>query len=184
MALSHRWFAGTALCLLSTLGHAAEPPPASVSCGPAGDPDRPRIGLVLGGGGARGFAHVAVLKELERQRIPVDCIAGTSMGSLIGGLYASGMSADQIEKALHEMDFVEMFNDRVARPERSYRRKRDDDLALIAGKPGIGNSGIKIAPGVLSGERVLLLLEEMTQPVATREAPWIMSLTRQRRAAS
>ncbi|WP_227978250.1 patatin-like phospholipase family protein [Arenimonas daejeonensis] len=117
---------------------------------------------------ARGFAHVAVLKELERQRIPVDCIAGTSMGALVGGLYAAGMPADDIEKALREMDWVQMFNDRVARPERSFRRKRDDDLALIAGKPGIGNEGIKIAPGVLSGERVLLLLERLTQPVAAR----------------
>ena len=143
-------------------------PAAAPTCGPAGDLGRPRVGLVLGGGGARGFAHVAVLKELERQRIPVDCIAGTSMGALIGGLYASGMSADQIEKELRAMDWVQMFNDRVERPERSFRRKRDDDLALIAGKPGIGNEGIKIAPGVLSGERVLLLLEKLTQPVATR----------------
>src|SRR5688572_19853564 len=158
---------GAAACLLfaSTLVSAQAP-----TCGQdtGSDPDRPRIGLVLGGGGARGFAHVAVLKELERQRIPVDCIAGTSMGALVGGLYASGMSADQIEQALRDMDWVEMFNDRVARPERSFRRKRDDDLALIAGKPGIGNDGIKIAPGVLSGERVLLLLERLTQPVATR----------------
>ena len=51
---------------------------------------RPRIGLVLGGGGARGLAHVSVIKELERRQIPIDCIAGTSMGALIGGLYASG----------------------------------------------------------------------------------------------
>jgi NTE family protein len=144
------------------------PAPQATSCGPAGELGRPRVGLVLGGGGARGFAHVAVLKELERRRIPVDCIAGTSMGALIGGLYAAGMSADQIEKELRAMNWVLMFNDRVERPERSFRRKRDDDLALIAGKPGIGNEGIKIAPGVLAGERVLLLLEKLTQPVATR----------------
>lgn len=163
-----RRFAGALLLLSASAGSAAEPAPVAASCGAGGDPDRPRIGLVLGGGGARGFAHVAVLKELERQRIPVDCIAGTSMGALVGGLYASGMSAEQIETSLREMDWAEMFNDRVARPERSFRRKRDDDLALIAGKPGIGNEGIKIAPGVLSGERVLLLLERLTQPVATR----------------
>ena len=133
------------------------------------DDGRPRIGLVLGGGGARGFAHVAVLKELERQRIAVDCIAGTSMGALVGGLYASGMSADEIEKQMRAMDWTGMFNDRLERPQRSFRRKRDDDLALIAGKPGIGNEGIKLAPGVLSGERVLLLLERLTQPVAVRD---------------
>lgn len=168
MSRLSRWSAGALLCLSAAVGQAAEPAPAGTSCGKPGDPPHPRIGLVLGGGGARGFAHVAVLKELERQRIPIGCIAGTSMGALVGGLYASGMSADQIEKALRAMDWEQMFNDRVERPERSFRRKRDDDLALIAGKPGVGNDGIKIAPGVLSGERVLLLLERMTQPVATR----------------
>jgi NTE family protein len=142
----------------------------ATSCGlrAAGD-TRPRVGLVLGGGGARGFAHVAVLKELERQRIPVDCIAGTSMGAIVGGLYASGMSAVELEKQMRAMDWGSMFVDRLERPQRSFRRKRDDDLALVAGKPGIGNEGIKIAPGVLSGERALLLLEALTQPVATRD---------------
>ncbi len=129
---------------------------------------RPRIGLVLGGGGARGFAHVSVLKELERQRIPVDCIAGTSVGALVGGLYASGMTAADIERELRALDWPRMFNDRLDRPQRTYRRKRDDDLALIPTKPGIGTEGLKFAPGVLSGERVLLLLERLTQPVATR----------------
>lgn len=145
-------------------------PDLGLACGvrEAGD-TRPRIGLVLGGGGARGFAHVSVLKELERQRIPVDCIAGTSMGAIVGGLYASGMSAVELEKEMLELDWGRMFVDRLDRPQRSFRRKRDDDLALVAGKPGIGNEGLKIAPGVLSGERALLLLEELTQPVATRD---------------
>ena len=59
---------------------------------------RSRIGLVLSGGGARGLAHVGVLKVLERERIPVDGIAGTSMGAIIGGLYASGMTAAELER--------------------------------------------------------------------------------------
>jgi len=59
---------------------------------------RPRIGLVLGGGGVRGAAHVGVLKVLQELRIPLDCIAGTSMGSIVGGLYASGMDAEEIER--------------------------------------------------------------------------------------
>jgi len=164
-----RQLAACAGLLLLTL----QPPTAlaseGASCGARAEGDtRPRIGLVLGGGGARGFAHVSVLKELERQRIPVDCIAGTSMGALIGGLYASGMPADEIARELRAMDWPRMFNDRLDRPERSFRRKRDDDLALVAAKPGIGNSGIRIAPGLLSGERVVLLLERLTQPVATR----------------
>lgn len=152
----------------SAAGTTAAPVTAS-SCGARAEGDtRPRIGLVLGGGGARGFAHVSVLKELERRRIPVDCIAGTSMGALVGGLYASGLSAADIERELRAMDWPRMFNDRLDRPQRSFRRKRDDDLALIPAKPGIGNDGIKFAPGVLSGERVLLLLERLTQPVAVR----------------
>src|SRR6478736_3273458 len=63
-------------------------------------PARPRLGLVLSGGGARGLAHVGVLKVLERERIPADLIAGTSMGAIIGGLYASGMSAQDLEREL------------------------------------------------------------------------------------
>lgn len=151
--------------LLPSAAAAAE----ATSCGTREPGDnRPRIGLVLGGGGARGFAHVSILKELERQKVPVDCIAGTSMGALVGGLYASGMSADQIEAELRATDWVRMFNDRLERPERSYRRKRDDDLSLLPVKPGIGSEGIKFAPGVLSGQRVLLLLESLTEPVALR----------------
>ncbi|WP_161627313.1 patatin-like phospholipase family protein [Arenimonas composti] len=134
----------------------------------AGD-DRPRIGLVLGGGGARGFAHVAVLKELERQRIPVDCIAGTSFGALVGGMYASGMSADEIEAALRGLDWGAMFEDDVARPHRSFRRKRDDDLSLLSTKPGIGNGGIRLAPGLLAGEQAMLMLERITERVATTD---------------
>ncbi len=59
---------------------------------------RPKIGLVLSGGGARGIAHIGVLKELEAARIPVDFVAGTSMGAIVGGLYASGMPPEELEK--------------------------------------------------------------------------------------
>lgn len=130
-----------------------------------GDPDRPRIGLVLGGGGARGFAHVAVLRELERLRVPVDCIAGTSMGAIVGGLYASGMDADAIEREMRALDWSAVFRDRLDRPDRSFRRKRDDDLSLLPAKPGLGNTGIKLPAGVLSGQRVMLLFERLTQGV-------------------
>ena len=123
---------------------------------------RPRIGLVLGGGGARGFAHVSVIKELERKQIPIDCIAGTSMGALIGGLYASGMSIEEIEKMVVELDWAATFDDSLDRPERSFRRKRDDDLSLLNAKPGIDKSGIKITSGLLAGETIMLLLERLS----------------------
>ena len=67
-------------------------------------PQRPRVGLVLAGGGARGGAHVGVLKVLEEMRIPIDCIAGTSMGALVGGGYASGMHAKDIEQFVRHVD--------------------------------------------------------------------------------
>lgn len=123
---------------------------------------RPRIGLVLGGGGARGFAHVSVIKELERRQIPIDCIAGTSMGAMIGGLYASGMSIEEIEKVVVELDWAGTLDDSLERPERSFRRKRDDDLSLLNAKPGIGKSGIKITSGLLAGENIMLLLERLS----------------------
>src|SRR5437868_6897199 len=68
-------------------------------------PGRPRIGLVLAGGGAKGGAHVGVLKVLEELHVPVDCIAGTSMGALIGGGYAAGIPADELEKFLVGIDW-------------------------------------------------------------------------------
>ncbi len=128
--------------------------------------DRPRIGLVLGGGGARGFAHVSVLKELERLHIPIDCIAGTSAGSMVGGLYASGMSATEIEALVRSVSWPKALDDSLARPERSFRRKRDDDLSLLSVKPGLSTSGVKLAPGLLAGENIELMLERMTLPVS------------------
>lgn len=69
----------------------------------------PRLGLVLGGGGARGFAHLGVLKQLEAWRVPVACIAGTSAGSLIGGFYASGMPLPAMERAFATADWGRYF---------------------------------------------------------------------------
>src|SRR6478735_527636 len=128
--------------------------------------DRPRIGVVLGGGGARGFAHIAVLKELERLQVPIDCIAGTSAGSLVGGLYASGMSVAEIEAVALGTDWPRLLDDSLERPERSFRRKRDDDYSLLAIKPGLGAKGVKLAPGLLAGENVQLLFDRLTHPVA------------------
>jgi len=70
----------------------------------AAENSRPKIGLALGGGGARGFAHVGVLRVLERMNIPIDSIAGTSMGAAVAGLYASGMTADDIDRELKKVD--------------------------------------------------------------------------------
>src|SRR5690348_13989291 len=95
-----------ALALLTLSPSRAAAAASDLPCGRA-DPEstRPRVGLVLGGGGARGIAHVAVIKELERLHVPIDCIAGTSMGSLVGGLYASGMGIDEIEALVRDLDW-------------------------------------------------------------------------------
>lgn len=140
---------------------------AEVSTAPANelpcrmrDPEdpRPRIGLVLGGGGARGAAHISIIKKLESLKVPIDCIAGTSMGSLIGGLYASGMTSAELEEMVTTLDWKELLNDTVPRQERSFRRKQDDQLSLAPARPGIGRDGLRLPSGILSGEKILFFL--------------------------
>ncbi|MCL4809269.1 MAG: patatin-like phospholipase family protein, partial [Thermoanaerobaculia bacterium] len=92
---------------------------------------RPRIGLVLSGGSAHGFAHVGVLTVLEELRVPVDVVAGTSMGSVVGGLYASGMSPAEMERLLLTTDWEDLLDDRPSRDRLSYRRKQDDVLNYV-----------------------------------------------------
>src|SRR6476660_2920129 len=97
----------------------------------AAEGERPRVGLVLSGGGARGAAHVGVLKMLDELHVPVDAIAGTSMGAVVGGLYASGMSGAEIEKLLTSVDWQDAFRDRPPRSDLSFRRKREDRDFLV-----------------------------------------------------
>src|SRR6266568_169724 len=92
---------------------------------------RARFGLALSGGGARGLAHIGVLKALEELRVPVDVIAGTSMGAVVGGLYACGMSPDEIARVMERVDWASLFDDRPPRPDLPYRRKQDESRAFI-----------------------------------------------------
>lgn len=87
---------------------------------------RPRVALVLSGGGARGIAHVGVIRELEAQRIPVDCIVGTSMGAIVGGGYATGLRAEAMQAKVASADWDYLFADRPRRADIPYFRKRDD----------------------------------------------------------
>src|SRR5262245_54303385 len=101
---------------------------AAAAQDPSSEPaKRPRIGLVLAGGGARGGAHVGVLKVLEELKIPVDCIAGTSMGALVGGGYASGMSAGEIEQFLRNVDWKSVVGGAGNRVLQSPEQKSFDD---------------------------------------------------------
>ena len=134
---------------------------------PDGGVQRAKIGLALSGGGARGAAHIGVLRVLEELRVPIDYIAGTSMGSIIAGLYASGMSLDEIEHALVTMDWEHIFDDDPPREELSFRRKRDDDLYLIKAKPGIRDGELQFPAGLIQGQKFDLALRRLTLPVIT-----------------
>ena len=137
--------------------------------------NRPKIGLVLSGGGARGLAHVGVLKELEAARIPIDFVAGTSMGSIIGGLYAAGMTPAELERRILAMNWDSMFADRPPREELSLRRKTDDlrlsiplelgmrDGQLRAPRAAVGSTGLE---NMLKG-----LTEGMPNSVAFDQLP-------------
>jgi NTE family protein len=92
---------------------------------------RPRIGLVLSGGGARGAAHIGVLKVLEENHVPVDVIAGTSMGAVVGGLYASGLSAAEVEHVMTSVDWQDAFRDSPPRSSLNFRRKLEDQNFLV-----------------------------------------------------
>src|SRR5262245_22240508 len=92
---------------------------------------RPKIGLVLSGGGARGAAHIGVLKVLEENRVPIDAIAGTSMGAVVGGLYASGLNAADIERVMESVDWQDAFRDRPPRTDLNFRRKLEDQNFLV-----------------------------------------------------
>jgi NTE family protein len=123
---------------------------------------RPKIGLVLSGGGARGFAHIGVLKVLEKNHIPIDYIAGTSMGAVIAGLYASGLTPAEIEAAVAGLDWDNIFADKGLRQDRSFRRKRDDMLYLVDRKLGVKEGEIKLRSGLVQGQQFDLALHRLT----------------------
>lgn len=119
---------------------------------------RPCIALVLGGGGARGGAHVGVLKQLEAQQVPVDLIVGTSIGAYVGGLYALGYSPAAIENILRTTEWGQGFRDRVARDEMPVRRKQQKDDFPINLDIGLDASGVKLPKGVLHGQSMATLI--------------------------
>ncbi|MGL5538894.1 MAG: patatin-like phospholipase family protein, partial [Aeromonas veronii] len=81
--------------------------------------ERPKIAVVLSGGGAKGSAHIGILKVLEQKRIPVDIIVGTSMGSYVAGMYAMGLSAEEVERTTLAIDWNKGYQDKVGRDELS-----------------------------------------------------------------
>jgi len=128
----------------------------------AAEAAKPKVGLVLSGGAARGLAHVGVLKALEEQGIHVDAIAGTSMGAVIGGLYASGYKIDELEKLALGIDWQEALSDEPAREDIPFRRKQDDRDFLVKQKLSFRDDGSLGLPlGVIQGQNLSLLLESL-----------------------
>jgi NTE family protein len=131
------------------VGAATQPAPA------------PRLVLVLSGGGARGAAHVGVLKVLEELHVVPDMVVGTSMGSIVGGLYAAGWSPDDIEKLLESVDWNAVFSDTITRADRSFRRKQDDRPQMIPAKLRFRKFKPYLPPGVLGGQNLELFLRSL-----------------------
>lgn len=128
---------------------------------------RPKIGLVLSGGGARGAAHVGIIKVLDEMRIPVALITGTSMGSAVGGLYAAGLSAQELEKVFLEFDWKAAFQDSPPRRDLSYRRKEDDRNFLVKARVGVGRDGVKLPRGLVEGQTFVTELRKLSHVTAS-----------------
>ncbi len=123
---------------------------------------QPRVGLVLSGGAARGLAHIGVIKALEEQGVRIDAIAGTSMGAVIGGLYASGYSVAELEQVALTMDWREVLSDDPPRTDVPFRRKQDDRDFLIKQRLSFRDDGSLGLPlGVIQGQNLALLLERL-----------------------
>ncbi|MEA3640913.1 MAG: patatin-like phospholipase family protein [Lamprobacter sp.] len=123
---------------------------------------RPRVGLVLAGGGAKGSAHIGVLKVLEELRVPIDAIAGTSMGALVGGGYASGLSAAEMDEAVTSVDWNQLFDDDPPRAEWPMRRKEESLRPTFGFAIGRRDGKFRLPKGAISGQEVLLYLSQLT----------------------
>ncbi|MGO9863705.1 MAG: patatin-like phospholipase family protein [Terriglobales bacterium] len=152
--MSSLWARENATCGIPPGLKSAAVPPVS---------PRPRIGLVLEGGGALGFAHIGVIKWLEENRIPVDMIAGTSMGALVGGIYASGESPDQIETLTRSIQWTEVLRGTTPYNDLSFRRKEDQREYPNAFEFGFKN-GRQLPTGFNSGQQVGLILDRVGLP--------------------
>ncbi|HWW05092.1 patatin-like phospholipase family protein [Collimonas sp.] len=158
-------------CLLLSLAHASPALAAPERAAGATDavvdaktitPARPRIGLVLSGGGARGYAHLGVLQALEQMHIPIDYVAATSMGAVVGGLYASGLSVEELDRILTETNLSDIAFDRNERAELPQSQREDDFQYPIGLAAGYGDGKLKLPAGLVQGNNLLTLLQNWT----------------------
>ena len=163
---SFRLFSGfLTRCCATVLGLACLTAQAQAQAQTQTQTTPPRVVVVLAGGGAKGFAHLAVLRRLERDQVPIARIVGTSMGAVVGGLYASGLSIDEIERVVGSLDPAKVALDQIDRLElpqraRAYQRQYPIELEF-----GVRNGGLSFARGVSDGQRFLALLQQLTAHV-------------------
>ncbi len=158
------------VCLMAGGGHTMAQQDSPASKAPAGTASRvsgrPTIGLALGGGAARGLAHIGVLEWLEANQIPIDYIAGTSMGGLIGGAYASGMSPPEIRRLMRDADWDNMFLADSPYKFKAFRRREDARLFPSQLKFGL-KGGFRAPSGINPGQRIEWLLDRIALPFGT-----------------
>ncbi|MEM9997944.1 MAG: patatin-like phospholipase family protein, partial [Bacteroidota bacterium] len=129
------------------------------------DAERPTVGLVLSGGSAKGIAHIGAIRVLEDAGIPVDVVAGTSMGAIVGSLYAIGYTPDQMEAIVTSRDWTGLFTDAVDRRETGLSRRLSEGRTVLA--LPIEDGAVALPTGLVAGQRILALLQRLTWPVAT-----------------
>ena len=128
----------------------------------ASEGSRPKVALVLSGGGAKGSAHIGILKVLEEKRIPVDIIVGTSMGSYVAGMYAMGLSAEEVERATLAIDWNKGYQDKVGRNEQSLRKKQQNEQYQLRTNIGVNGGTVQLPDGFFQGQSMASLLRTAT----------------------
>ncbi|MGH8400949.1 MAG: patatin-like phospholipase family protein [Gammaproteobacteria bacterium] len=165
--MSRVWSIGTASLLLLIVLMLSVSPARAAAPNPGVKITVPHICLVLSGGGARGAAEVGVLEALEQLHIPVDCIAGTSIGAIIGGLYAAGMSAQQLDQALQTPDLQASMANQLQRNLLDYQEKQDQLQYIVQAEFGYADGHAYFPQGIVAGNdpsRILNVLTLLTDP--------------------
>ncbi|HQH27965.1 MAG TPA: patatin-like phospholipase family protein [Oligoflexia bacterium] len=144
--------------------------PAPAFAAPAAPPpkDKPKIGLVLSGGGAKGIAHVGVLKILEQERIPIHFVSGTSMGSIVAAAYASGLTSQQMEEEFKKVDWDKLFDESIPREDLPYRLKSGRDRRIVGDGKLALRKDAAIAPiAFVQGQHLVPLFQRIFGKVDT-----------------
>ena len=161
---------GCVLQLTCAAGAPAAAQAATQAAADAAPVVRPRIALVLSGGGARGFAHIGVLRVLRELHVPVDLVVGTSMGSVVGGAYAAGASVADLERMARGTDWEQVVADRPARDELAFRRREEDVLLPSRIEFGVHRDGLALPPSAAGNAALEQALGRLL-PAGTRDSP-------------